>query len=65
MGFLLVRSTRWLSGLKVGVAFPVSQVNATDLVLVDLEVVVEPWTVGVSQDAQRLVVFGEFVFVVT
>ena len=59
--FFVERSSRRLSGFEARVVVPLAEVNAADLVVLDLKVILEAGAVGVSQDAHREVVVTDFV----
>jgi len=59
--FFVERSSRRLSGFEARVVVPLAEVNAADLVVLDLKVILEAGAVGVSQDAHREVVVANFV----
>ncbi len=54
--FFVERSSRRLSGFEARVVVPLAEVDAADLVVLDLIVILEAGAVGVSQDAHREVV---------
>ncbi len=54
--FFVERSRRRLSGFEARVVIPLAEVDAADLVVLDLIVILEARAVGVCQDAHREVV---------